>query len=1113
MAIDSERMQMAFLAAVESADGIARAAIVARFADGDAEFAARLNVLLNAHDGPDRLPNLPFAQARDAFDGRDACQPGLLVAGRYRLFAEIGEGGTGSVWLAEQITPVCRRVAIKLLKFGMDTRGVMARFETERQALALMEHPFIARVFDGGVTESGRPFFVMEHVDGAPVTEFCDAGCLAIRERLRLFVDICQAVQHAHQKGVIHRDLKPSNVMVCRHEDRMVPKIIDFGLAKAMHKPLIDQAQQTGPAILMGTPRYMSPEQAEFNADIDTRADVYSLGVILYELLTGATPIDVEAFKDSSWAEIARQIKEAVPAKPSNRLKDSDQLPELALARNCTSMQACREVRGDLDWIALKALEKDRSRRYQTVGELARDVERFLDHRGVEARPPSARYRFSRFARRNRVMLGAGALVSVALIVGTVVSTAMAILARQAVKLAEAARNEEAMHREFAEQHRIEAELARARESEQREIAQNERNDAEQRREQAELSLQNVRAAAEGHFLALRNNQALSAKDQLPLRKELLSSALGYYRQLIDGLGDDPALRQECVLFVVRIGELSSEIGLNEQAIEAFQQATKRYEELIRVDPQSIEYHTELAFILSRLANLQGSLGLASDAEASCRRELAIRQTLVEMSGCAATDRLELGRAYCQFAETQRAAQRYHDAEASFQRAFEIYDAVGRETPLAGADHRYLADAFFAQGRLQRLLGRYSEAAQSFQRAAQLFEDLARVQTSKDPNYWAGVASAQRLLGNVRRQGGQLDAARESYTRSLELYHALLEQAPSDELFHRHLGSVHLHLGLLNAAAGQTEEATRGFEAALASFQSAQELGYASAGFTASRADALAMLGRWTEAAQTLSASVELRKPGCRIRSQLALLYWAAENSEAHRAQCRELVASAAGELQPGDACAIASACLVDRHSLEDWSPLLALVERAVIAAPEDPACHNLAAVVKYRAGRVDEAIKQLHKYLPLHDSEAFSAPTARDSVRASRLVGEIALMLIYRDREQPDALAKQAATVQRLAEQFKSMGPYYCDEEESWQLAFAVIFAERELSRLEQLSRLEVDRSPRRMARKPLTKGACSELAAWSTDVKGTQRGVDWRMKVNDAHGKRKSLYPKIGL
>jgi serine/threonine protein kinase len=697
MPIDSERIQRAFLVASACADRQERAAMVARLAEGDAEFVARLEALLRAHDEPGDLPSLLLGPVTAALDCADECQAGQVMAGRYRLLSEVGEGGMGAVWSAEQIAPVRRRVALKLLKLGMDTRRVLARFEAERQALALMDHPFIAHVFDGGATESGRPFFVMEYVDGAPVTDFCDTAKLNLRDRLRLFLDVCQAVQHAHQKGVIHRDLKPSNVLVCRHEGRAVPKIIDFGLAKAIHGPLLEQAQQTGPATLMGTPRYMSPEQTEINnADVDTRADVYALGAILYELMTGTTPIDVAGFQDASWAEIVRQIKDVEPARPSHRLRASGSLPALAEARGAVPAQLCREVRGDLDWIALKALEKNRARRYQTVGEFARDIGRYLDHQAIEARPPSALYRFSKFARRNRVMLSAGVLVTVTLIGGTVISTAMAIRARQAVTLAEAARRDEILHRQSAERRRTEAELARAAEAEQRAIAQKERNDAEQHRARAEFSFRQVRNAQDSYFEDLRNNQALSAPDQLALRKELLSQAMDYYRQLVDLQSDDPALRAEYAHAYVHIGELNGDIGLTDQAIEAYRQAARRYEELIRDEPHVRVHCSDLAFTLARLAFMQKRAGCLAEAEASYRRNLEICETLAKTGENTRSQLLEVGRANSELADLQRILRRYADAVASLQRAFEIFDALEREAPLDGPDQRYRAGALYS---------------------------------------------------------------------------------------------------------------------------------------------------------------------------------------------------------------------------------------------------------------------------------------------------------------------------------------------------------------------------------------------------------------------------------
>lgn len=1050
MSIDSERIQQAFLAVVECPDCDGRAALIRHWAEGDSEFSARLTELLKAHDGPGELPKLALPLAPAEVGPGDACQAGLLVAGRYRLVAEIGEGGMGAVWLAEQIAPVRRRVALKLLKLGMDTRRVLARFEAERQALARMEHPFIAQVFDGGMTEFGRPFFVMEYVDGLAVTEYCDRARLTIRQRLRLFLDICAAAQHAHLKGIIHRDLKPSNVLVCQHQERAVPKIIDFGLAKALGEPFDNQAQPTGPALVMGTPRYMSPEQAEFDgADIDTRADVYSLGAILYELLTGSTPLDVAEVRHASCAAIMRQIQEAEPVRPSLRLKESRELPALAAARSCTPFEAPREVRGDLDWIALRALEKDRTRRYQSVGDLARDVDRYLNHRGVEARPPSSGYRFRKFARRNRAVLTASAVVFVSLVAGSVVSTTMAVRARVASRRAEAALQNEALHRQRAEQRETEAEKARAAEAAQRAIAQQERNDAEQRRARAELSLRNIRGAVEGHFQELRSNQALGAPHQVLLRRELLASALSYYRKLIDQQSDDPSLRLEYAHAYVRIGELSTDIGLFGQAAEAFRLAADRYEDLSRDPSMPGTCDADLAYALSRLAPMQEKFGRMADAEASYRCELEIRRKLVATSKDPDGQRLELGKSYCQLANLQRVLRRHADAEASFRQVFEIYDAMGPEAPSAVARRQYLADALYGWSQLQCATGHYRESARSLKRASLIYEQLAQEHVSQVPNYRASVAILQKLLGTVQRLDGQLGAARDSYNRSLEMYAALIRQDPSDGGFYRNRGSVHFFLGLLGSMAAQDTVARQQFTDALSCFDQAQALGYASPGFTASRADALAMLGRWADAAQTLAALVEPADSGCRERSQLALLYWAAGDRQAYRAICGELVAGIDAENRPGEIVSAVLACLVDPRAVDDWAPLASALERAAGADSNMPVYSTLAAAAQHRAGQTQNAIEKLDQCLPRYDSITDCPSTMRDSVRASRLVGETMRMIIERGRAEPDALSRRTARVEQLVEELKQTGPCYCDDADAWQVGFALVFAQRELAQL----------------------------------------------------------------
>jgi WD40 repeat protein/serine/threonine protein kinase len=385
-------------------------------------------------------------------------RPGTVI-GPYKLLEQIGEGGFGMVFMAEQMQPVRRKVALKVLKPGMDTRQVVARFEAERQALALMDHPHIARVFDGGTTASGRPYFVMELVRGVPFTAFCDHNHLSIRERLGLFMDVCQAVQHAHQKGVIHRDLKPTNVLVTLHDDKAVVKVIDFGVAKATGQQLTDKTLFTNFAQMIGTPLYMSPEQAQMSGlDLDTRSDIYSLGVLLYELLTGTTPFDKERLWTAGYDEMRRIIREEEPARPSVRVSTLGQAAATVSANRRSDPQKLRGVmRGELDWIVMRALEKDRNRRYESASAFAADVRRYLNDEPVLACPPSARYRLGKFLRRNKRSVLASTLVLLALVgggIGAAFGSIQAWKQREVTSLwqqAEAARDGEAKARREAE--------------------------------------------------------------------------------------------------------------------------------------------------------------------------------------------------------------------------------------------------------------------------------------------------------------------------------------------------------------------------------------------------------------------------------------------------------------------------------------------------------------------------------------------------------------------------------------------------------------------------------------------------------------------------------------
>jgi eukaryotic-like serine/threonine-protein kinase len=461
---------------------------------GQSELRAAVEALLAAHDASGNLLDRPPAELAQTLDSGAGMlssgspvplaattdQPPLVaaatvIAGRYTLVERIGEGGMGEVWVAKQTEPVKRKVALKLIKPGMNSKGVLARFEQERQALAVMDHPNIAKVLDGGVTESGRPFFVMELVNGLPLNKFCDESKLTIPERLELFTAVCQAIQHAHQKGIIHRDLKPSNVLVTRIDGKPVPKVIDFGVAKATAGRLTDSSLSTQFGAVVGTLEYMSPEQAAFSGDdIDTRADIYSLGVILYELLTGLRPIDAGQLQKAGLLEMFRIIKEVEPSRPSTRLSSEGSAASLAALRHTDPKRLTSLLRGELDWVVMRCLEKQRDRRYETANGLGRDIKRYLADEPVEARPPTVAYRLQKFIRRNQGRVIAAVLVLLALVAGIVGTSWGMITARQAL-------DAEAAERRLAEQARVTAESEKDQKERERKRADDERRRADEK--------------------------------------------------------------------------------------------------------------------------------------------------------------------------------------------------------------------------------------------------------------------------------------------------------------------------------------------------------------------------------------------------------------------------------------------------------------------------------------------------------------------------------------------------------------------------------------------------------------------------------------------------------
>lgn len=470
MNAQTQREEDIFDHARKITDPAARAAYLDRACAGEVDLRVRLEGLLSVEPDAEeffaetfsalKLPDkLPFG----ALASLENKEPEIAIAGeeplgsrigRYKLIQKIGEGGCGIVYNAEQEEPVRRGVALKIIKLGMETKSVIERFEAERQALAMMDHPNIAHVFDAGATDRGRPYFVMELVRGIRITEYCDQNHLDIRARLELFIKVCHAIQHAHQKGIIHGDIKPSNIMVTLHDGRPVPKVIDFGISKATEARLTDKSLFTCYAQLIGTPAYMSPEQTEMGGlDIDTRSDIYSLGVVLYELLTGRTPFDSKALIAAGLEEMRKTLREKEPPRPSLRLYalPPEELAKTAIARGENAVALMTSLRDDLDWVAMKALGKDRARRYETANGLAMDVQRYLDNEPVVARPPSRRYRLRKLIRRNRGVFIAMGAVGATLVAGMGTSTWLFLREREARQRAVAAEQQQGKLRHDAE--------------------------------------------------------------------------------------------------------------------------------------------------------------------------------------------------------------------------------------------------------------------------------------------------------------------------------------------------------------------------------------------------------------------------------------------------------------------------------------------------------------------------------------------------------------------------------------------------------------------------------------------------------------------------------------
>ncbi|HSQ58364.1 MAG TPA: serine/threonine-protein kinase, partial [Gemmata sp.] len=618
------------------------------------------------HPAGARLETHEYQTLPEPTTASTAPQVGAMVAGRYKLLEAIGDGGMGTVWLAEQTEPVRRKVALKLIKPGMDSRQVLARFEAERQALALMDHPNIAKVLDAGTTPDGRPFFAMELVKGVPITKFCDEHRLTPQQRLALFVPVCQAVQHAHQKGVIHRDIKPNNVMVAKYDDRPVPKVIDFGVAKATGQQLTEQTLNTAFGSVVGTVEYMSPEQASFNQlDVDTRSDIYSLGVLLYELLTGSPPFGKQELANAGLLEMLRVIREKEPAKPSTKLSSSDALPTLSANRGTEPKRLTRLLRGELDWIVMKALEKDRSRRYETANGLSMDIQRFLADEPVEACPPTTGYRFRKFIRRNRGAVIAGTTMLLLFVAGIVGTTIGLFRARAAEgdALWQRDRKDEALQNEsqarLSERQALQSESLARRQTRQAlntvtdEVLDDLLGRQPQLTEKHREFLKNLlrfhaefaaakaddpdgrESRAEGYYRVGRIRKTLG---QVNEAEAAVREAVALQRNLVQEFGDRPEWRQALVKYCLYLGEVMGENRLvipvqpNQEIIEVYREALAHARQLDSLFKKP-EYRRDLGKAAYNLGTFLYYDRRADEAEPLIRESLAIDKQLQEELG------------------------------------------------------------------------------------------------------------------------------------------------------------------------------------------------------------------------------------------------------------------------------------------------------------------------------------------------------------------------------------------------------------------------------------------------------------------------------------------------
>ena len=781
---------------------------------GDGELRRKVDALLQAHHDAGSFLEVPAVGAAPGLRGaaRSSCPPGPerpgAAVGPYVLLEQIGEGGMGVVFLAEQTRPVRRQVALKVIKAGMDTRQVIARFDAERQALALMDHPNIARVLDGGATDTGRPYFVMELVKGVPVTRYCDEHRLTLRQRLELFVQVCGAVQHAHTKGVIHRDLKPNNVLVASYDGRPVPKVIDFGVAKATGGRLTEQTLFTGFGALVGTPEYMSPEQAELNQpDVDTRSDVYSLGVLLYELLTGTTPLERGRVKPESLLEVLRVVREQEPPRPSTRLGATGGLPSIAANRGLEPKKLSGVVRGELDWIVMRALEKDRNRRYETALGLARDVERYLNDEPVAACPPSASYRVRKLARRNRaalVTLTSLALGALAGVVGLTVS------------------NTRIRQEAAAKQAALDA--------------------AKASKQEAVENLRDALRAVDQIVARVAEERPQHPRQVDVVRAEALKDAVTFYQKFLERESSDPSIRQQAALVYRGLGRLHHYFGRYADSETNYRKAVELLEGSGGDPPADVDAAVMLIETRVDFCSALESVGKPEEGEAALRGGVELAEKLAErfpdhpqvVSACVAIsnrlawllharepDRAEtmllrnlrrtddlfsLDAANRALGDLYLRAGRHAEAEAAYRRAADCAERMLAERPDKNWVRSCVAEDLQGLAAAQVAQGQAAEAEKVCRRAIGIRSQLA-AEYPTGPSFRNALADAHFRQGEILRTLGRAADAEAAFASAVEGYTSLTADFPDVALFRQSAVDGGAHLAAVLIQSGRAREA------------------------------------------------------------------------------------------------------------------------------------------------------------------------------------------------------------------------------------------------------------------------------------------------------------------